>query len=183
MPTLRTGLIAAAVALMASAATVAATQASGHAAPPAPAHLPESGIATLHTDVNLPPSTWTSVPLQVSLPHAGTYEVDADVRGRLQGNVPLNTYITARLWNVTSNQEAIYSDRLVYQLINYDNPTTTYAVAGNQTAPISELITVTRPTVIQLQAEDVNSVGKAGIAQIYSGPDGYTTLRYERVRP
>ena len=181
MPTLRTGIIAAALAIMASGATIAATQTSGHAAPPAPPFQPHNGIATLHTKVDLPAGRWTNVPLKVRLPRAGTYEVDADVRGRLQGTVPLNTYITARLWNVTANRKAIYSDRLVYQLINYDNPTAPYTIAGNQTAPISELITVFRPTTIQLQAEDVNAVGKASIAQIYSDGAGYTTLRYVRV--
>jgi hypothetical protein len=53
MPTLRTSLIASATALLASGATIAATQASGSAAPPAPAHMPESGIATLHQAVDL----------------------------------------------------------------------------------------------------------------------------------
>jgi len=181
MPTLRTSLIASVAALLATGATIAATQASGHAAPPMPIHLPENGIATLHTDVDLPASTWTNTPLEVRLPHAGTYAIDADVRGRLQGTPSVDTYITARLWNVTDNAELPYSDRLVYQLFT-DN-TQTAPIGGNGTAPISELVRVDRPTTIQLQAEDVTTGGKATIAQVYSDGYGYSTLRYLRVLP
>jgi len=181
MPSLRTSLIASAAALLASAVTIAATQASGSAAAPTPAHLPDHGIATLHQDVNLPASTWTSTPLEVRLPHAGTYAIDANVRGRLEATPPVDTYITARLWNVTAKAEVPYSDRLVYQL--FTNNTATAGIGGNGTAPISELIRVTRPTTIQLQAEDVTTGGTATIAQVYSDDAGYTTLRYERVLP
>jgi hypothetical protein len=179
MPTLRTGLIASAAALLAAAGTVAATQSSGNAAPAAPAAPAASGIATLQGFVDLPPGTWTNIPLQVRLPYAGTYEIDADVRGRLQGTPPLNTYIIGRLWNVTSGAQVPDSERTVYQVIN-DNPASE-PVGGNQTAPVSELISVTRPTTIQLQAQDVNGAGTASIAQVASDDSGYTTLRYVRV--
>jgi hypothetical protein len=181
MPALRTSLIASVAALLASVAAVAATQASGNAAPPKHAHTPEDGIVTLHQDVDLPASTWTSTTLEVRLPHPGTYAIDANVRGRLQGTPALNTVITARLWNVTANAEVPYSERLVYQLVDLN--TDTAPIGGNATAPISELIRVTRPTTIELQAEDVTGVGKAAIAQVSSDADGYTTLRYERVHP
>ncbi|MDX6417780.1 MAG: hypothetical protein QOG28_2400 [Trebonia sp.] len=182
MPTLRTGLIASAAALLAAAGTVAATQGSGNAAPAtpaAPAAPAVSGIATMQGFVDLPPSTWTNIPLQVRLPYAGTYEIDADVRGRLQGTPPLNTYIIGRLWNVTSGAQVPDSQRTVYQVLN-DN-TASEPVGGNQTAPVSELITVTRPTTIQLQAQEVNGTGTAAIAQVASDDSGYTTLRYVRV--
>lgn len=179
MPTLRTGLIASAAALLAAAGTVAATQGSGNAAPAAPAAPAASGIATLQGFVDLPPGTWTGIPLQVRLPYAGTYEIDADVRGRLQGTPPLNTYIIGRLWNATSGAQVPDSERTVYQVIN-DNPASE-PVGGNQTAPVSELISVTGPTTIQLQAEDVNGAGTAAIAQVASDDSGYTTLRYVRV--
>jgi hypothetical protein len=179
MPTLRTGLIASAAALLAAAGTVAATQGSGNAAPATPAAPAASGIATMQGFVDLPPSTWTNIPLQVRLPYAGTYEIDADVRGRLQGTPPLNTYIIGRLWNVTSGAQVPDSQRTVYQVLN-DNPASG-PVGGNQTAPVSELITVTRPTTIQLQAQEVNGTGTAAIAQVASDDSGYTTLRYVRV--
>jgi len=44
-------------------------------------------------------------------------------------------------------------------------------------------VTVDRPTIIQVQAEDYNNSGKATIAQIVSDNWGYTTLRYTRVLP
>jgi hypothetical protein len=179
MPTLRTGLIASAAALLAAAGTVAATQGSGNAAPATLAAAAASGIATMQGFVDLPPSTWTNIPLQVHLPYAGTYEIDADVRGRLQGTPPLNTYIVGRLWNVTSGAQVPDSQRTVYQVMN-DNPASE-PVGGNQTAPVSELITVTRPTTIQLQAQEVNGAGTAAIAQVASDDSGYTTLRYVRV--
>jgi hypothetical protein len=181
MPTLRTGLIASAVALLAGTAAVVATQAIGNAAPPVPVQVPESGIATLHQTVNLPAGTWTSTPLEVRLPHAGTYAIDANVRGRLQGTPSLNTFITARLWNVTAKAEVPYSDRVVYQLIDLN--TESSAIGGNQTAPISELVRVDRPTTIDLQAENVSGIGTTAIAQVASDANGYTTLRYVRVLP
>jgi hypothetical protein len=181
MPTLRTGLTATVAALLASAAAVAATQSSANAATGARAPMVRSGIAVLNTIVDLPPGVWTFTPVAVTLPRSGTYELDADVRGRLSGSPPVNTYITARLWNVTSGAEVPQSERLVYQIID-DNPGDAPA-GGNQTAPISELITVTGPTTIMLQAADINATGAAGIAQIYSDGVGYTTLRYERVGP
>jgi hypothetical protein len=168
---LRTGLIATAVALLTGSATVAAAHAQT-------ALAPGTGTAVLNTNVNLPRnSTWTSIPLEVHLPGPGTYEIDADVRGRLQGTPPVNTWITARLWNVTTGAELPGSERLVYQIID-GNSSGAPAAGGNQTAPISELIEVDRPETIQLQAEDSNSVGAADIAQIYSDSYGYTTLRY-----
>jgi hypothetical protein len=182
MPTLRTGITVAAAALLAGAATVAAAQSASAATVPATAQrapVADRGIAVLSTIVNLPPGAWTSTPLEVTLPRAGTYELDADVRGRLAGTPAINTYITARLWNVTAGAEVPQSERLVYQIIDL-NPGTAPA-GGNQTAPISELIKVTGRTTIQLQARDINATGAASIAQVYSDSQGYTTLRYERV--
>lgn len=135
------------------------------------------GIVHLSTQaVDLPNGTWTNIPLQVTLPSTGTYSLDADVRGRLSGSSPGNAYITARLWNVTTQSVVPESERIVYQIISP-------AVGGNQTAPISELIDVNGPTKIQLQARRNDAQGAAPIAQIYSDANGYTSLRYETVRP
>jgi hypothetical protein len=176
MPIWRTGLAATAV-LLAGAATLAATADSTSAAPVAPPA--NQGIAKLHTIVDLPHGVWTNTPLEVTLPRRGTYELDADVRGRLAGTSPLNTYLSARLWNVTAGAEVPESERLVYQIINL-SPGSARA-GGNQTAPISELISVTGPTRIRLQAQDNNDVGAATIAQVYSDGAGRTSLRYVRV--
>ncbi len=178
MPIWRTGLTVTAV-LLTGAATMAAAQSSVSASSSAPPT--NSGIAKLHANVNLPPGTWTNTPLEVTLPRPGTYALNADVRGRLSGVSPLNTYLSARLWNVTSGAEVPESARLVYQIINL-NPGHEQT-GGNQTAPISELVRVNRPTTIRLQAQDKNAAGAATIAQVYSDDVGYTALRYVRVSP
>lgn len=137
----------------------------------------DDGVQYLNTVVNLPDGVWTTTPLAVHLPEAGTYALDANVRGRLSSNPPINSYIVARLWNVEAGTVLPQSERLVYQIINL-NPSDPTA-GGNATAPISELITVGGPTDIQLQAADVNAVGGvAAVAQIYSDGNGYTSLRF-----
>ncbi|MBD0691129.1 hypothetical protein [Streptomyces sp. CBMA123] len=178
MSSLRTGLTAVTVAVLVGATTVA-TQNTVTAAPAAPTVV--RGIAHLNTVVDLPPGVWTTTPLEVTLPRAGTYELDANVRGRLAGVPPVNTYITARLWDATSNTAVADSERLVYQVIDL-NPGNAQA-GGNATAPISELIHVNGPTTIQLQGIRRDAVGTASVAQIYSDAAGRTSLRYDRVGP
>ncbi|MEY9935589.1 hypothetical protein ABH926_010271 [Catenulispora sp. GP43] len=161
---------AAAIALCASAGV---TQAAARPHPKPPTH----GIAHLNTQVNLPNGVWTDTPLEVDLPRAGTYDLDANVRGRLGGTPAVNAYISARLWDVTAGAEVPQSERLVYQIIDL-NPGTAQA-GGNGTAPIDELITVDKPTTIRLQARSVNTAGAASIAQVYSDGSGYTSLRFD----
>lgn len=177
MLTLRTGLATAAAAVLATGLTIAATTGSSSAATAAPAAPPVIGGATMHTtSVNLMPSgAWVSAPLSVYLPRAGTYELDANVRGRLANASTVNTYIVARLWNSRTNAPVPYSQRLVYQVIS------STPAGGNNTAPIDEWVTVYGPATITLQAQDTNAVGTATIAQIYSDANGYTTLRWHRV--
>ena len=189
MPTRRSGFTVAAVAvLLAGATTAVAAQSGGHrpATPAAqntghrtgsPASLTASGIEHLSGAVDLPAGTWTDVPLEVTLRRPGVYDLDADVRGSLQGDPPVNTYITARLWNVTTGAAVPDSERFVYQIVNSnagDAPQ-----GGNQTAPISEQIRVTKPTTIRLQALRTDSVGTATDAQIASDAFGRTSLRYQ----
>ncbi|MEU4301682.1 hypothetical protein [Kitasatospora aureofaciens] len=178
MPALRTGLAALTAAVLLGATTVA-VQTSVTAAEAVPA--PARGIAHLNTVVNLPPGVWTDTPLEVTLPLAGTYELDANVRGRLAGVPPVNTFITARLWDVTSGTAVAESERLVYQVIDL-NPGSAQA-GGNATAPISELIRVNKPTTIRLQGTRSDAVGTALVAQIYDDNAGHTSLRFDRVGP
>lgn len=173
MPIRRTGAIALSTLVLAGTAAVA-TQSTAEAAP-APTH----GIAHLNTQVNLPNGVWTDVPLQVVLPHAGTYDLDADVRGRLAVTPAANSFITARLWNVTAGAEVPLSERQVYQIIDLN--TGTAQAGGNETAPIEEQITVSGPTTIMLQALRTDAVGHASIAQIYSDGFGRTSLRFNRI--
>lgn len=131
-------------------------------------------------EVDLPPGVWTDTPLEVNLPFPGEYELDADVRGRLVGTSPVNAFITARLWDVTSGAAVSNSERLVYQSIGDAG---TGQGSGNGTAPISELIRVTAPTTIRLQAMRTDATGTATIAQIHSDTQGFTSLRYAWVSP
>lgn len=174
----RTGFVAL-TALVLVGGGAAAMQSSAMAAPAAPSAT--HGIAYLNTQVNLPNGVWTAVPVQVVLPRAGVYDLDADVRGRLSGVPSVNAYITARLWDVTTGSAVPQSERLVYQIID-GNPGTAQA-GGNATAPISEVISVNRPTTISLQAVHYDAAGAANIAQIYSDGVGYTSLRFDRVGP
>ncbi|MEU4359271.1 hypothetical protein [Streptomyces virginiae] len=178
MPKFRTGLIAAAAALVVGTSAILAAPSAVSAAPSAPPA--PRGIEKLHTQVDLPAGAWRDT-VQVRLPRAGTYELDADVRGRLSGTPPVNTYITARLWNATTGTEVPESARLIYQIID-GNPGNAYA-GGNQTTPISELVQVTGPTTISLQAQRFDARGTAGVAQIYSDTRGYTSLRFNRIAP
>ncbi|MEY9886701.1 hypothetical protein ABIA35_002335 [Catenulispora sp. MAP12-49] len=167
-------LAAAGAAALALCASVGVTQA---ATSPQHAKPVTHGIAYLNTQVNLPNGVWTDTPVEVNLPHAGTYDLDANVRGRLAGNPAVNAYITARLWNVTANAELPQSERLVYQIIDLNAGTA--QAGGNNTAPIDELVTVDKPTTIRLQARRVDAAGAASIAQIYSDGQGYTSLRFD----
>jgi hypothetical protein len=184
MFTLRTGLTATALALtaMTATATAAAAQAStttGTSHPAPSDFAPGTGLSVLHEIINLPANgAWTSTPLQVRLPAAGTYTIDANVRGRLQGAAPLDTWITARLWNATTRTPVPDSERLIYQVID-----TSQFGGGNQTASISELVTATRPETIELQAQNGNTGTPASTAQIYSDGNGYTSMRYVWVGP
>ncbi|MBW4718207.1 hypothetical protein [Saccharothrix obliqua] len=141
----------------------------------------DQAVAHLHAQVDLPAGVWTSTPLVVTLPWAGTYEIDADVRGRLSGVPSFNSYITARLWNDTTNSAVPESERLVNQII--DRNAGAAGTGSNHTAPISEVVRVDGPTTIRLQAIRVDAEGAATIAQIYSDAAGYTSLRFDRVGP
>jgi hypothetical protein len=146
--------------------------------------LPEpAGIAYLSRNVNLQPTasgTWVNTPLQVTLPQPGTYILDANVHARIWGTPRFNVVIFGRLLDVTSGTVVPNSLRLLDHLVD--------ANAGNAprgqrvTAPISELITVTGPTTIRLQAARVNQIGASTRAEILA-VGGFTSLRYARVSP
>ncbi|MBB5954314.1 hypothetical protein FHS29_000884 [Saccharothrix tamanrassetensis] len=179
MKRFRTPLTAIGAAVVALATTVVVTQSGVSAAQPA--IQADQAVAHLHAQVDLPNGVWTDTPLTVALPFSGTYELDADVRGRLSGVPSVNAYITARLWNATTNTPVPESERLINQII--DHNVGDALTGSNQTAPISEVIRVNGPTTIRLQARRVDAAGAATVAQIYSDGAGYTSLRFDRVAP
>ncbi|CAL9373070.1 hypothetical protein SUDANB95_00901 [Actinosynnema sp. ALI-1.44] len=174
----RTALAAAGTVVVLATAAVVTQHSVGVAQPAVP---PDFAVGHLNTQVNLPNGVWTDTPLTVTLPWPGTYALDADVRGRLSGTPNVNAYISARLWNDTTGTVVPQSERIVNQIIDHNVGD---AITGsNQTAPISELITVSGPTTIRVQARRIDAVGAASVAQVYSDGAGYTSLRYERLSP
>jgi hypothetical protein len=171
--------LAAGAAVVALAASAVTAQSGTSTA--APTYTAPRGIAYLQpVFINLPANVWTHLPLQVTLPVAGTYDLDADVRARLSGVSSINSFISARLWNVTTSSAVPMSERLIYQIID---TVPGHLVGGNQTAPINELISVPGPTVIRVQAMRTDASGAASIAQIYSDSYGYTSLRFQEIFP
>jgi hypothetical protein len=183
----RACLIVAGVAFLAISGT---GMPSASASTPAPVsgdhhHPMPSGIAYLPAIVNLQPTlsgTWVKTGLQVTLPGAGTYALDVNVRSVLAATPPSNPYMVARLWNLTSGTAVPRSERILNQV--YDlTPAGAGPIGQNVTTPISELITVAGPTTIQLQARRINAPGASGStrAEIYSDGNGRTSFRYSRI--
>ncbi|WP_214413110.1 hypothetical protein [Sphaerisporangium fuscum] len=142
-----------------------------------------SGIAYLPARVNLLPTvsgTWVNTGLEVTLPQAGTYALDLNVRTRLTGLPPVNVYIVGRLWDVTSGAALPNSERILNQV--YDNTLLAAgAVGGNVTAPISELVTVSGPTTIRLEVQRNDNTGVANAADVWTDANGRTSFRFDRV--
>ncbi|MDH6574472.1 hypothetical protein [Kitasatospora sp. MAP5-34] len=143
------------------------------------------GIVHLSTTVDLQltaSGAWTNTGLEVTLPEAGTYQLDVDIRGQLDSVPPVNAFIVARLWNATSDTALPHSERLVSQIIDGNRGAAQYG--KNATSPINERITVNAPTAIRLEVKRVNNFGTSTIAAgIYSDSDGYTSFRYQKVAP
>ncbi|MER7506401.1 hypothetical protein AB0L05_29660 [Nonomuraea pusilla] len=142
-----------------------------------------SDIAYLpsYLDLQVAPSgAWRDSRLEVTLPRAGTYALDLDVRSRLSGLTPVNSFIVARLWNVTDGTSVPDSERLLNQIIDLGG-TGGRLIGQNTTVPISERITVKGPTTIRLQARRDNTAGASNTAGIISDLQGRTSFRYVRI--
>lgn len=152
---------------------------------PAPRAVGEPGIAYLLTNLDLQPTasgTWTNSGLAVTLSEPGTYDLDVDVRGAIAGIPPFNAFITARLWNATTGTVVDGSERIVVHVI--DHNTGAARTGTNDTAPISERITVDRaPTRIVLQAQRTLAAGQTTLAGIFSNAAGRTSFRFLSVTP
>jgi hypothetical protein len=142
-----------------------------------------SGIDYLPANVNLQPTasgTWVSTGLDVTLPEAGTYALDLDVRTRFSAIPPVNTFVVGRLWNVTAGAVLPNSERILSQLID-GTPVGAGGIGKNTTSPISERITVSGPTTIRLQAQRTNAAGASTIAAIWSDGNGRTSFRFSKI--
>ncbi|MFF4179720.1 hypothetical protein [Streptomyces sp. NPDC001750] len=140
------------------------------------------GLAVLAGTVDLQPTasgTWTNTGLELTLPAAGVYHLDASVRGALTGSSVVNTWIMARFWDVTAGAIVPNSEVLVHQISL--NSAGAAVTGGNQYGVISIRYAVPAARLVRLQAARVNGAGASASAAIVSADNGRTTLRYERV--
>lgn len=141
------------------------------------------GFAQLPATLDLQPTAsgaWTDTGLQVMLPGAGTYHLDATARGALAAVSPVNAYISARLWDVTLGVIVPGSETILTQ-INLNASSGVVSSGINGTSPIAVEYTVTAPRTVRLQARRLNAAGASTTASIPVNADGRTTLRYHRV--
>lgn len=160
--------------VMPSAAAASPVAFSAHYQPPM-----RSEINYLPAIINLlpfPDGTWVNTGLAVTLPRAGTYALDLNVRTRLTGPAPVNVFITGRLWNVTAGTALPNSERILHQIAD-----TAGFVGINKTTPISERITVTGPTTIRLDVQRNDRTGRAAAADVWTDSNGRTSFRYNRI--
>lgn len=115
---------------------------------------------------------WTGVGLNVTLPRAGKYRVEAEVRAAVVGG----GFVTARFFNTTASAAVPQALRLVNQL-NGVSPGT----GANNTAPITAFITVSEPSVIRVEAMRGDAAGTQTSATITSGAAGQTWMGWEQI--
>lgn len=117
--------------------------------------------------------------VQVVLPAAGTYRLEADVRAAIGGTPPVNAFVVARLFNVTAGAALANSARMIVQA--------NVQVAGNDfaeqnTSPITEELTVTGPTTIRVEATHVINSGVVTVSNANnSQANGRTRLAFEKI--
>jgi hypothetical protein len=143
-----------------------------------------SGFAVLPSGVDLTSATsgaFVDLALSVDLPTAGTYHLDAVVRGNLgRMGTAENADITARLWDVTAGAIVPFSEAIVVQIAEFAGGAAT-ALQWNGSAAISVEYKPTSPRTIRLQVARTDISGTTEVAGIGSGGIQQTTLRYARV--
>ncbi|MFI7467430.1 hypothetical protein [Nonomuraea sp. NPDC049646] len=143
-----------------------------------------TGFAVLPSGVDLMPGAsgaWVDIALSLALPAAGTYHLDAVVRGNIgRMTTGENAYIGARLWDVTAGVVVPNSEAIVVQIAEFAGGGPT-ALQWNGSAAISVEYAVTSPRTIRLQANRVDISGTTEVAGLGSGGIQQTTLRYARV--
>ncbi|MFJ8852365.1 hypothetical protein [Streptomyces sp. NPDC102437] len=141
------------------------------------------GFAVLAGNVDLQPTAsgaWTNTGLELTLPAAGVYHLDASVRAALSGTSTVNTWIVARLWDVTAGALVPSSEVLVHQ-ISLSTAGAAVTNGSNQHGAISVRYAVPAARLVRLQVARVNGAGASASAAILSADNGRTTLRYERI--
>jgi hypothetical protein len=142
------------------------------------------GFAVLPAGVNLTSTAsgaWIDLGLSLALPTAGTYHLDAVVRGSIgRMGAGENALIVARLWDVTAGAIVPASEAIVVQIAQFASGVAT-ALAWNSSAAISVEYTATSPRTIRVEAARTDIAGTTENAGIGSDTLQRTTLRYARV--
>ncbi|MEU2264928.1 hypothetical protein ABZ568_00440 [Streptomyces olindensis] len=147
--------------------------------------ISERGYAELPAIVDLAATgtgVWVNTGLQLTLPVAGTYHLDVNVRGVLTASDGTNAWIGARLFDVTANAVVPDSEVLVHQIATSVSPATTVVTQGtNRHAPILVPYTVPGSRLVRLQAVKHFSGPNPSVARVQTDVNGRTTMRFERV--
>jgi hypothetical protein len=149
---------------------VIATELGGGSAPPPPP--PQGGymLSILPADFNLlsgPQGSYQDIGLSVSLPAAGTYRIDCDLRSTLQVSSGSAFWISACL---NDGVQVAGTERLI----------TLASQAGiilENTAPLTAFLTVTAPTTVKVLAKyDANAATSWSVAKVASDPNGRSMI-------
>jgi hypothetical protein len=143
-----------------------------------------SGFAVLPAGVDLTSTAsgaWINLGLSLALPAAGTYHLDAVVRGNIgRMGTGENALVTARLWDVTAGAIVPNTEAIVVQISEFA-PGTATALQWNSSTVISVEYMPTSPRTIRLEAARTDIAGTTEVAGIGSDTLQRTTLRYARV--
>jgi hypothetical protein len=137
--------------------------------------LPASGSAVLGAAFVVTGADWVyqDTGLAVTLPRAGTYKVDACVRGVMQNNQAAGNLVV-KLYNATLAADVVNSETLVVY------PTAANTLFQN-TVYCNGLVTVAGPTVIKLYACRALGTAIAAYSQVDSNYGGRTRIMYVKV--
>ncbi|MET8609815.1 hypothetical protein [Streptomyces misionensis] len=130
---------------------------------------------------SLAAGTWADTGLEVQLPGAGVYQLDATVRGSLTIESPANVWTLARLFDVTDGAVVPRSELLVNQHNLIPGDGTVTELGDNRTASTALEYNVAAPSVLRLQASWAAATGTPKRAGIGTDPLGRTMIRFNRI--
>jgi len=113
--------------------------------------------------------------LEVILPEAGTYSLDADVRAAISMTRPANVLMAMRMFNVTAGAAVPFTDRVTSLVDSLAGGVT---LGGNFQLHSGRFITVAGPTTIRVQAA---KTVVAGVAIASTGVFGQQRLAFLKV--
>lgn len=118
--------------------------------------------------------TWQDTGLSIALPGAGTYLVQANVRGFGLYTAGTSGFLSAKLYNATDAADVANSERLIIYI-------DTSAQAHQVTIPITVIVTVAAAKTINLYAKRQTATTWTS-SQIASDANGRTSLSYKAIK-